>query len=122
MSVGIRDWGWQKVTKYIVEPGFYRGPNPILVNLNAWNKLPRKFQDLLNEAAIVSEKKAVAYFEDMARKERPLLLREGIQVIYLPQAEKEKFLKVAYDEGWKDIFQKSPQVAPDLKRLLTRGK
>ena len=122
VSVGIRDWGWQRVTKYIVEPGFYRGPNPILVNLNTWNKLPKKFQDLLSDAAIVSEKKAVAYFEDMARKERPLLLREGIQVVELPPAEKEKFLKVAYDEGWKDVFQKSPQAAPDLKRLLTRGK
>ena len=122
VSVGIREWGWQKVTKYVVEPGFYRGPNPILINLDTWTRLPRKFQDLLTEAATVSEKKAVAYFEDMARKERPLLLRAGIQVIDLPPAEKEKFLKVAYEEGWKDVFRKSPQAAPELKKLITRGK
>jgi len=122
VSVGIRDWGWHKATKYIVEPGFYRGPNPILVNLAAWNRLPKKFQDLLTAAAVESEKKAVAYFESMARKERPLLSREGVQVIDLPPAERERFLKVAYDEGWKDVFQKSPWTAPELKKLLTKEK
>lgn len=121
VSVGIRDWGWQKVTKYIVEPGFYRGPNPILVNLNTWNKLPKKFQDLLTEAAIESEKTVVAYFEDLAKKERPLLIKEGIQVIDLPPVEKEKFLRVAYEEGWKDVLQKNPQTGPVLKKLLTKG-
>jgi TRAP-type transport system periplasmic protein len=122
VSVGIRDWGWQRVTKYIVEPGFYRGPNPILVNLNTWNKLPRKFQDLLDEAAIESEKTVVAYFEDLAKKERPLLIKEGIRVIDLPPQEKEKFLRVATEEGWKDVLQKNPQTGPELKKLLTKGR
>jgi TRAP-type C4-dicarboxylate transport system substrate-binding protein len=122
VSVGIRDWGWQRVTKYIVEPGFYRGPNPILMNLNTWNKLPGKFQDLLTEAAIESEKTVVAYFEDLAKKERPLLIKEGIQVIDLPSEEKAKFLRVAYDDGWKDVIQKNPQTGPALKKLLTKGR
>ena len=39
-SVGISDWGWQKQTKYIVDPGFYQVPNPLVVNLKTWNKLP----------------------------------------------------------------------------------
>jgi TRAP-type C4-dicarboxylate transport system substrate-binding protein len=110
------------VTKYIVDVPFYRGPNPILVNLNTWTKLPKKFQDLLTDAAIEAEKKAVARFEELAREERPLLIKEGIQVIELPPAEKEKFLKVAYDEGWKDIVEKNPQTGPELKKLLTKGK
>ena len=122
VSVGIRDWGWQKVTKYIVDVPFYRGPNPLLVNLSTWNKLPKKYQDLLTEAAIEAEKKAVVHFEDLAKKERPLLIKEGIQVIELPPAEKERFLKVAYDEGWKDVLQKNPQTGPELKNPLTKGK
>jgi TRAP-type C4-dicarboxylate transport system substrate-binding protein len=24
-SVGIRDWGWHKQTKYVIDPGFYTG-------------------------------------------------------------------------------------------------
>ena len=121
-SVGIRDWGWDKHTKYVVDPGFYQVPNPLVMNLSTWNKLPKKLQDLLTEAAAEAEKKVVAYFDDLAKQERPILLKEGVQVIDLPPAEKEKFLKVAYDEGWKDIIGKSPQIGPKLKELLTKKK
>jgi TRAP-type C4-dicarboxylate transport system substrate-binding protein len=119
-SVGIRDWGWDKVTKYVVDPGFFNVPNPVLINLKTWNNLPKKLQDILNEAAIEGEKKAVALFEDLAQKERPILKKGNIEVIDLPKAEKEKFLKTAYDEGWKDILDKNPQAGPRLKELLTK--
>ena len=121
-SVGIGDWGWQKQTKYVVDPGFYNVPNPLLVNLKIWNNLPQKLRDLLKEAAIESEKSVVAYFDDLAKKERPILMKEGIQVIDLAPAEKEKFLKVAYEEGWKDLVGKSPVAGAKLKELLTKKK
>jgi TRAP-type C4-dicarboxylate transport system substrate-binding protein len=119
-SVGIRDYGLQKMTKYVVDPEFYTVPNPILINLNAWNKLPQKLKDLLKEATIEAEKSIVAYMDNLAKQERPILLKEGIQVIDLPPAEKEKFLKIAYEEGWKDVIQKCPQTGPKLKELLTK--
>jgi tryptophan synthase alpha subunit len=50
------------------------------------------------------------------------LIQAGLQVIDLPPAEKEKFLKVAYDEGWKDILAKCPETGPKLKALLTKKK
>lgn len=121
-GVGLREWGWQKQLKYVVEPGFYRIPNPFLVNLNTWNKLPQKLKDILRDATIEGEKKVVAEMEDLAKKERPALMAEGIQVIDLPPAEKEKFLRIAYDEGWKDVTQKNPQTGPELRKLLSKSK
>ncbi len=121
-GVGLREWGWQKQLKYVVEPGFYTVPNPLIMNLNTWNKLPQKLKDLLRDATVEGEKKVVAEFEEMAKKERPALVAEGIQVIDLPPAEKEKFLKIAYDEGWKDVIQKNPQSGPELKKLLSKSK
>jgi TRAP-type C4-dicarboxylate transport system substrate-binding protein len=119
-AVGIRDWGWQKQTQYVVNPGFYNVPNPLLLNLKTWNQLPRKLRYLLTEAAIEAEKRVVTAFDDLAKQERPLLLKEGIQVIDLPPTEKEKFLKVAYEEGWKDVLTKSPEIGAKLKELLTK--
>ncbi|HUL37120.1 MAG TPA: TRAP transporter substrate-binding protein DctP [Thermodesulfobacteriota bacterium] len=119
-SVGIRDWGWEKHTKYVVDPGFYQVPNPLVMNLNTWNKLPKKLQDLLTEAAAEAEKKVVAYFDELAKQERPILLKAGIQVITLPPAESEKFVRVAYDEGWKDVLAKSSEAGAKLKELLTK--
>jgi len=121
-AVGIRDWGWQKQTQYVVDPGFYNVPNPLLINLKAWSHLPQNLKDLLTEAAIETEKKVVAAFDELARQERPALLKEGIQVIDLPPAEKDKFLKVAYEEGWKDVLAKNPDTGTKLKELLTKKK
>jgi TRAP-type C4-dicarboxylate transport system substrate-binding protein len=121
-GVGLREWGWQKQLKYVVEPGFYRIPNPFLVNLNAWNKLPQKLKDILRDSILEGERKVVAEMEDLAKKERPAVMAEGIQVIDLPPAEKEKFLRIAYDEGWKDVIQKNPQTGPELKKLLSKSK
>jgi len=92
------------------------------MNLNVWKKLPKKFQDLLTEAAVEAEKKAVAYFDQLAKDERPILIKEGLQIINLPAAEQQKFLQVGFEEGWKDIVQKNPQTGPELKKLLTKGK
>ena len=119
-SVGTRDWGWDKVTKYMVSPGFFNVPNPVLINLKTWNSLPKKLQDILNDAAIEGEKKAVARFEDLLKKELPILRGGGIEVIELSPPEKEKFLTVAYDEGWKDVLGKCPATGPKLKELLTK--
>jgi len=121
-AVGIRDWGWQKQVKYIVDPGFYQVPNPLVMNLSAWTNLSKKFKDLFTEAAIESEKRTIAHFDDLAKQERPILLKEGLQVIDLPAAEKEKFLKVGFDEGWKDVLAKNPDAGAKLKELLTKKK
>jgi hypothetical protein len=56
------------------------------------------------------------------KQERPLLIKEGIQVIDLPPSEKEKFLKVASEEGWKDVLQKNPKTGPELRNRLTHRK
>jgi TRAP-type C4-dicarboxylate transport system substrate-binding protein len=121
-AVGIRDWGWDRQTKYLVEPGFYETPNPLVMSLRAWNRLPRKLQDILTEAAAGAEKKVVATFADLAKKERPALLGEGIRVIDLPPAEKARFLKVAYDDGWEDIIRKHPKTGPELRKLFSKSR
>lgn len=118
--VGIREYGWQKQVKYMLEPGFYTVVNPLLVNLEKWNKLSPKAKEALNEACIEAEKRVVALFADMAKQERPLLTKEGVEIIELPAAEKQKFLHVAYEEGWKEVIQKNPQTGPELKKLLTK--
>ena len=40
----ITDWGWEKLTKYIVNPGFYNGANVVLVNKKKWDEMPDYLQ------------------------------------------------------------------------------
>jgi hypothetical protein len=67
-----------------------------------------------------AEKKTVAWYEEEEKKEMALLKQAGLQIIDLPPAEKEKFIRIAYDEGWKDILEKNPKTGPELKALLTK--
>ena len=92
------------------------------MNLNTFNKLPKNLQDIVMEATKEAEISAVAFYADLAKKENALLAKEGIQTISLPAAEQEKFLRVAYDEGWKDVIAKNPKTGPELKKLLTKTK
>ncbi len=69
-----------------------------------------------------AEKKIVAYYMEEIKKELTLLKQAGLQVIDLPSAEKEKFLKIAYDEAWKDFLVKCPETGPKLRALLTKKK
>lgn len=119
-QVGIRDWGWDKVTKYIVEPPFYQTPNMLVFSLKKWNELPKNLQHIMTEAAVASEKKVMAYFGKLVKEERPILLKKGLKVINLPPAQKEKFLRVAYDSAWKEILEKCPETGPEIKKLLTQ--
>jgi TRAP-type C4-dicarboxylate transport system substrate-binding protein len=121
-AIGIREWGWEKYTKYIVMPPFYSGPHPIVMNLKTWNGLAPKFKYVLTQAAMEAEKKTVAFYREEQTKEVALLKQVGLQVIDLPPAEKEKFLKVADDEGWKDVLAKCPVNGPKLRALLTKKK
>jgi TRAP-type C4-dicarboxylate transport system substrate-binding protein len=119
-AFGIKDWGWDKLTKYVVDPGFYVVPNPVLMNLKTWNKLPKNLQDLLTAAAIEAEKQATAHFAKLAVADRPMLIKEGIKVITLSPTESKKFIKAFYDPAWEDILKKSPKVGAELKKLLTK--
>jgi len=40
------EWGWEKITKYVLEPALpYQAIDVVLVNLDAWKKLPENIQD-----------------------------------------------------------------------------
>lgn len=121
-SVGIRDFGWEKQTKYVVKPSFYTGPNTLLINMASWNKLSKPLQEILTAAAQDAEVKTVDFYFDLAKKEQELLAAAGLKTIDLPAAEQEKFLRVAYEEGWKSVMDKNPEAGAQLKKLLTKTK
>ena len=66
-----------KQVKYIVEPGFYQVPNPLVMNLNTWNKLPKKFKDLLTEAAMEAENGPLPTLMSWPSRSGPSSSRKG---------------------------------------------
>ena len=61
-AVGIRDWGWQKHTQYVVDPGFYNVPNPLLINLKMWNQTASKAERPAYRSSHGSREKGSGYY------------------------------------------------------------
>ena len=113
---GIFDLGWEKVTKFRMEPPFYSVEVNVLVNLETWKSLNDAQRKLLNDAALWledldSEKEAVI------KAERARQAAAGIQALDFGPAASQAFLKRAYDVAWQSVIKRAPETGPKLRAL-----
>ncbi len=119
-GIGISDFGWEEVTSYVIDPGFYQVDVNILMNLDTWNGLPEDIKDLFLETIREIEYEAADHYAARLVADRQQLLESGIEVIEFSEADKEEYLEKAYAAGWELVIQSSPQYGPQLKELLSK--
>ncbi len=114
--IGIFDLGWEKVTKYRLEPAFYSVEVGVLVNLDAWKSLTDAQRKVLNDAA--------AWLEDLDNENVALIKTElerqtkaGIQPLGFGAAEAQAFVKKANGVAWEAAIKRSPDTAAKLRQL-----
>jgi TRAP-type C4-dicarboxylate transport system substrate-binding protein len=114
----LKGQGWQTVTKYRVDPGFYNVVNLTIMN---WTKLqsltPRQRDFLLTKSAEVEARwiKAIpGYVEQQYAAQKA----QGLEIVSLNGASAKKFLDAARETGWADVKKKLPQQYDKLRRLL----
>jgi TRAP-type C4-dicarboxylate transport system substrate-binding protein len=113
---GIFDLGWDKVTKYRLEPGFYTVEVNVLVNLDAWKGLNDAQRKVLNDAALWLEGlDAENVAHNNAERERQA--KAGIEPIDFGPAEGQKFLQRANDVAWETVIKRNPEVGAKLRQL-----
>src|SRR3569833_2845692 len=105
---GVFDLGWEKVTKYRLEPPFYSVEVGVLVNLDAWKGLNDKQKKVLNDAALWLE--GLDNENDaLIRAERDKQAAAGISPIDLGAAAGKEFVAKANEVGWVLVFLCSPE-------------
>ena len=77
---GMFDLGWEKVTKYRVEPAFYSVEVGVLVNLDVWKGLNDAQRKVLNDAALWLEG-LDSENDALIKAERDKQAKAGIQPI-----------------------------------------
>jgi TRAP-type C4-dicarboxylate transport system substrate-binding protein len=117
-SLGIGDFGWDEVTKFVMEPSFYQVDVIGLVNVNAWNKLPKDLQDVLNVSMQATERKAYDHFKKLVQEDRQKLRKKGLKETRLTRAESDKYLRTAYEASWKEVLKKDAKQGAILRSLL----
>lgn len=117
-SVGISDFGWDEVTKYVIDPAFYSVDVCALVNSKAWAKLSADQQKAVTEAMIETEREEYDYFKKAITDDRTKITAKGVKAVTLPEAE--QYLKLAYDSGWAAVMAKDQALATELKSKIDK--
>lgn len=114
---GIADFGWQEITKYAVDHGFYSANLAILVNADKWNELPQDVRDELEQIGIDLEIWATQYMDEQNSRDNELLKKAGVQFVTFSEEDRKKYLSTAYDAAWAEFEKKHPDITPKLKQL-----
>ena len=117
---GIFDGGWQRITKFRVDPGFYNAASEILVNLDVWKKLSEAQKQALDKARNWLEADANPQMIANNATEAKRQAEAGIQTIAFAGADGEKFLKLANDSAWDAIVKANPESAPRLRQIFAQ--
>jgi TRAP-type C4-dicarboxylate transport system substrate-binding protein len=113
---GIFDLGWEKVTKYRMEPAFYSVEVGVMVNLDVWKGLNDKQRKVLSDAALWLEGLDVEN-EALIKAERDRQAKAGIQPIDFGPAESKRFTDKANEVGWASVIKRSPENGAKLRAL-----
>ncbi len=113
---GIFDLGWEKATKYRLQPPFYTVEGSVLVNLDTWNGLNDQQRKVLQDAA--------AWLENLESENAALIEAErarqekfGIQALDFGSAASQDFVKKANDVAWQSVIAKAPESGKRLREL-----
>lgn len=118
-SWDLKTPGWDKYTKYRVEPGFYSVANATIINLDKWKSLTEPQRSFLFAQSLKFETE----FDKRYAPKTEAYLKEqkdaGVQVIQLAGKAAEDYVKTAYEAGWAELMQLDPVNAPALRKLIS---
>jgi TRAP-type mannitol/chloroaromatic compound transport system substrate-binding protein len=98
---GIDVFGWNDVTKFVIDHPFYSLDGAILISKQAWDKLPPDVQTIMNEIGAK-------------------LKKLGLQYIQFSAADAARYVKTANEAGWKDFIEKNDAAIKANPGLLER--
>jgi len=105
-TVGLDAMGLAKAVKYRIDPPFYHLANLVLINMDKWNKLPKKAQDILTNVGLEYEKASIDYINKAGSRDEEAVKKSGVQIFELKGKAREKYLEAAYEAMWGRVGEK----------------
>ena len=118
---GIGDLGLLEVTRYRVEPGFFRSEIGLLMNEASFERLSAEQQAVLQEEAVEAENWFEEFLQEVNAAELALQEEAGIEAVTLAPEEATRILAEADEAAWATIIANSPEYGERLKELTYRA-
>jgi TRAP-type C4-dicarboxylate transport system substrate-binding protein len=113
---GINDFGWDKLTKMRIDPGFYNVVVNLLMNKSKYDSLTAEQRKVIDDAVAWFEIDNERYTSETTRAALDLQAKQGIKPVdFGPE-----FKKTAVDLYWDDLTKLSPDSIGKLKTLLAK--
>ena len=115
---GLFALGLVKFAKYRIDHPFYTAHTEVIINLDKWNKLDGAQKEILERNArwLDNLNYTTLVFNEEEKKKQA---EAGMKAITFSDADRQTYLKLAIDSGWKEVLQRSPKHGARLKELLT---
>jgi TRAP-type C4-dicarboxylate transport system substrate-binding protein len=113
---GINDFGWDKLTKMRIDPGFYNVVVNILMNKTKYDSLTAAQRKVIDDTVAWFEADSVRYTTETTKAALDLQEKQGIKVVSFGP----EFRKIAVDLYWDDLKKLSPESIGKVQALLTK--
>src|SRR5262245_5411289 len=113
---GINDFGWEKLTKTRIDPGFYNVVVNVLMNKSKYDSLDPAQRKVIDDAVTWFEQDNPKYTAETTKAALDMQDKAGIKVVNFGP----EFKKTAVDLYWDDLKQLSPDAMAKLQPLLTK--
>lgn len=113
--------GLHEVLKCAVDHPYCSSPDIFIMNLDLWNSLSKKLQNVLTESAIEVENEFADYYDKEIREPARKQMRDaGMEFVKFPEAEAQKYHELYKSSCWAAEAARNPEIVNKLKSLITK--
>lgn len=114
-------FGLDELTKYRIDPGFYRSVVVVAINKNKWDSLNDEQKAYLNEKALQLETEISSKLKAKDDAIGQKMIDDGaIEVLTLSDADAQVFGKMSTEASWEVTRKRAPEFGAKLQNLLDR--
>ncbi len=115
---GYKAFGWDKFTKFRIDPSFFQTDVLISMNKKKWDSLSPAARKILTDVAISYEKESAEANKAETKKQGDEMIAEGQKVVTLTGKGKAEFLDKAAKASWERMTAKDPTHIPQLRKYF----
>ncbi|MCC6609513.1 MAG: TRAP transporter substrate-binding protein DctP [Burkholderiales bacterium] len=116
---GFSDYGWQRVTKFMIAHPLYRDGDAIVMNLQKWNALPEDAKQLMYRAAADTQKWSQGFVAEKQSEQIERIKAAGMALVEFTPQEAKRWEDTAREALWahfKTVMR--PEEYATARRLL----